>query len=53
MSNKGCGWYSFDSYVGSNTLFMAPPSDPLLCELFNGRLFRISMGKTCHCDIWL
>jgi hypothetical protein len=49
---KGCGWYSFDSHVASNALVVAPPSDPLLCELFNGPLYRISMGLSCHCDIW-
>jgi hypothetical protein len=49
---KGCGWYSFDSHVASNALVVAPPSDPLLCELFNGPLHRISMGSSCHCDIW-
>lgn len=49
---KGCGWYSFDSGIGGNTLVIAPPSDPLLCESFNGQLHRISMGGRCHCDIW-
>ncbi|KAF2800265.1 hypothetical protein K505DRAFT_355832 [Melanomma pulvis-pyrius CBS 109.77] len=48
----GCGWYSFSANVDNMPLVAAPPSAPLICEQFGGRLFRFSLGEDCECSIW-